>query len=333
MSVKRKGIDVSSWQKNIDWDKVKAAGIEFAILRCGFGQNLKKQDDNKFKRNADECTRLGIPFGVYLYSYATTTDMAVGEAEHVLRLIEGYKLDYPVFYDLEDPDSTQKCSKTLIADMAEVFCNKIKAAGYAVGIYANLYWFNSILTDNRFNQWDRWVAQYHTECQYKKEYTMWQYTSEGQVNGIIGNVDVNYCYVDYPGMGAISKPDEAVKPVEKPDEYISYPIKKGDTLTKIARAYNTTVDELVALNNIANKDIIYAGDTLKIPLKAQGDFKPYTVRVATKVGLNVRKSPVIRKDNKVNALPYGTEVMVMEESNGWGRTSDGWICLDYTIKI
>ena len=115
--MQKKGIDVSSWQGTIDWQKVKSDGIEFAIIRCGYGQNIISQDDNTFKKNADECTRLGIPFGVYLYSYATSVDKAKSEAEHVLRLIKDYNLDYGIWYDLEDNETTAQCSKSLIGEM------------------------------------------------------------------------------------------------------------------------------------------------------------------------------------------------------------------------
>lgn len=195
--MKIKVIDVSKHQGVIDWDKVKADGVQGAILRCGYGDDIVSQDDAQFKRNADECTRLGIPFGVYLYSYAASIKQALSEANHVLRVIKGYKLTYPVFYDLEDPNTTQKCSKSLIGDMAEVFCNTIEDAGYKVGIYANKYWFTSILTDSRFNNWEKWVAQYYKECTYQGKYIGWQYSSTGKVNGIAGNVDMNEFYKNY----------------------------------------------------------------------------------------------------------------------------------------
>lgn len=91
----RKGIDVSEHNKNIDWEKVKAAGIDYAIIRCGYGSDIQNQDDKQWQRNVSECERLGIPYGVYIYSYAKNTEMAASEAQHVLRLISGHKLSYP----------------------------------------------------------------------------------------------------------------------------------------------------------------------------------------------------------------------------------------------
>lgn len=195
-----KGIDVSSWQGVIDWNKVKASGIDYAILRVGYGDDIPSQDDKYFRRNADECTRLGIPFGVYIYSYATSVAQAKSEAEHTLRLIKGYKLDYPVYYDLEDGPTTGTLSNAAIANLAKNYCDIIEAAGYWVGIYANKYWFTNKLTDSVFNNWVKWVAQYASSCTYAGSYDMWQYASDGQVPGVNGNCDVNYCYKDYPSL-------------------------------------------------------------------------------------------------------------------------------------
>lgn len=214
--MKLKGIDVSHHQGVIDWDRVKSQ-VDYAILSVGYGDNISSQDDKQFKRNADECTRLGIPFGVYIYSYAASIDQAKSEAEHVLRMIKGYKLDYPIYYDLEDAGTTGKCSNKQIADMAEVFCNTIESKGYWVGIYANTSWFTNKLTDGRFNKWVKWVAQYANSCTYTGSYDMWQYASDGKINGIAGNVDVNYCYVDYPDL--INTKTNVSKPIEPKEEY------------------------------------------------------------------------------------------------------------------
>ena len=187
-----KGIDVSSFQKEIDWQKVADSDVSYAIIRCGYGNDEISQDDSYWKYNADECTRLGIPFGVYIYSYAMNVEEAKSEAEHVLRLVEGYDLSYPIYFDLEDEKYTGKLTNKEIADIAEVFCDTVEAAGYDVGIYANLYWFNNKLTDSRFDQWPKWIAQYNSQCDYRGEYTMWQCTSSGIVDGIEGTVDLNF---------------------------------------------------------------------------------------------------------------------------------------------
>ena len=186
-----KGIDVSQWNGTIDWQKVKNAGVDYAIIRCGFGMNQTNQDDTKWKENADACTKYNIPFGVYIYSYATDTSRAKSEAEHVLRLIKGYKLKYPVYYDLEDDSVRNNVSEKTIGDIAQTFYDTITAAGYKAAMYANTDWFTTYLTDSRFAKWDKWVAQYNTTCTYTGKYQMWQCSSKGSVNGINGNVDLS----------------------------------------------------------------------------------------------------------------------------------------------
>lgn len=209
-----KGIDVSYIQKQIDWEAVAKTDVSFAIIRCGYGNNELSQDDSRWKYNADECTRLGIPFGVYIYSYALNTDEARSEAEHVLRLVEGYNLSLPIYLDLEDERYTGSLSNEQIADIADTFCETIQSAGYEVGIYANLNWFRNRLTDWRFTQWPRWVAQYNYECDYEKNYSMWQCTSSGVVDGIEGFVDLNFT------MNVIPKEPEADPPEQQVRNFV-----------------------------------------------------------------------------------------------------------------
>ncbi len=191
------GIDVSHHQGVIDWDTA-AKEIDFAILRCGYGSDLSSQDDRQWKANADACTRLGIPFGVYIYSYATTEEQAKSEAQHVLRLLEGYEPSLPVYLDLEDNSIAESCSKEDILRHATLFCGILEEAGYTVGIYANTYWWTTYLTSPEYDKWERWVARYASQTGYDKEYSMWQYTSSGSVAGISGNVDRDYWYGEFP---------------------------------------------------------------------------------------------------------------------------------------
>lgn len=207
--MKVKGIDVSKHQGKIDWNKVKEAGIGFAILRVGYGDNVVTQDDDRFRENANACTALGIPFGAYIYSYATSVEHAKSEAEHMLRMLDGYKLSYPVYYDLED-EVTAACSNYEIEQIASTFATMIQEAGYTVGIYANKYWWTTHLTGSIYEQWERWVAQYYSECTYSGNYGMWQYGSAGRVDGISEPVDVNICYKDYPAIIAGTVEDAPV---------------------------------------------------------------------------------------------------------------------------
>ncbi len=189
-----KGIDVSYHNGTIDWKKVKQSEVEYAIIRCGYGTNDKNQDDKKWEENVKGCIDNNIPYGVYLYSYADTVEKASSEADHAIRLLQGKKFKYPVYYDLEEEAIRKKLSKTEIANIAKTFCNKLSAKGYTVGIYANKDWFTNYLTDSCFNNWTKWVAQYNTVCNYQGKYDMWQCSSTGRVPGISGNVDLNYSY-------------------------------------------------------------------------------------------------------------------------------------------
>lgn len=192
-----KVIDVSKHQGDINWPAVKAAGIDTAIIRCGFGDDIPSQDDPFWRANVERARVAGLRIGAYLYSYADSVAHAVSEAAHAIRLLQGISLDLPIFYDMEDENTTGKCSQVLLGDMAETFCKALQDAGYQVGIYANKYWFTNKLTDPRFEKWDKWVAQYYKECTYSGTKVGWQYTSTGSVDGVQGNVDISEFYKDY----------------------------------------------------------------------------------------------------------------------------------------
>ena len=207
--VTAQGIDVSEHQGNINWDAVKASGVDFAILRVGFGApSFGGRTDYQFQRNISECERLGIPYGIYLYSYAWDDGQAADEAAFVINNIAGHSPQLPIYYDLEDNSIIADGRQGGIASRASVFCNRILNAGYKVGIYANLNWFNNILTDPVFNSplWDHWIAQYNYQCDYAGKYSFWQYASDGNVDGISGSVDVNYAY---GAIGIMSDQDKA----------------------------------------------------------------------------------------------------------------------------
>lgn len=194
----KKGIDVSEFQGKIDWGKVKNSGVEFAILRCGYGMDFSNQDDVEYERNANECERLGIPYGVYLMSYANTVEKARSEAKHVLRLIEGRKISLGVWHDIEDNGTSGAINKESLTNIINTFCNTIKNAGHKVGVYANLNWLENKIEKTIKDNYDIWVAQYYSKCEYEGKYIMWQHTSSGKVNGISTNVDMNILYEDLP---------------------------------------------------------------------------------------------------------------------------------------
>lgn len=190
----RKGIDVSEHQGWIDWDLVKEQGIDFAIIRCGYGTDKTSQDDIHWLRNVAECERLGIPYGVYLYSYAESVNAAASEAAHALRLLEGHNPDLPVYLDLEDKVQSQNLEvRAILPEIAQTFCEAMREAGYKPGIYANTYWWTHYLTNPVFDSWEKWVAQYNTECTYPGTYKVWQASSKMTLDGTTSKyVDVNF---------------------------------------------------------------------------------------------------------------------------------------------
>lgn len=190
-----KGIDISKYQGNVDFKKVKDTGIQFVIARIGYGM-YENQKDPKFEEYYKGATDNNLPIGVYLYSYALSVEDAEKEADMALKWLNKRKLNLPVYYDIEDK-SQQILSKTTLTNMATAFCKKIEKAGYWAGIYANKYWLTTFLDSKALEEkFTIWVAQYNTTNTYKGKYDMWQYTSSGRVNGINGNVDMNILYRD-----------------------------------------------------------------------------------------------------------------------------------------
>lgn len=196
---KARGVDVSTFQGNIDWDQAKASGkVDFALLRAGYGNDLPEQDDAQFERNVTECDRVGIPWGAYLYSYAVTPEQAESEAAHILRLMEGKKPLYPVCLDVED--GCQKgLSKEALTEIVYTILTRIEAAGYYAMLYANKDWLENRLDMDRLGRFDVWLAQWNEEATYRGQFGIWQYTSKGRIPGILGRVDLDETtgYRDY----------------------------------------------------------------------------------------------------------------------------------------
>lgn len=305
-------IDVSVFQGVITWSKVKGK-IDGAIIRAGYrgyGKSGTLKTDSRFKENIEGAIKQGIPVGVYWFSQAITVAEAVAEAKYLISLLEGYKLTYPVYLDSEysNPEKNGRAdglSKKARTDIAVAFLLAIKAAGYIPGIYASTSWFSDKLEDSRLSEFTHWVAQYSKSCTYKGKYDMWQYTSSGKVDGIVGNVDKNLCYKDFGTAGgkvtaSVSKPQGT----PENGSVSTYTVKAKDTLSKIAAQYGTTVQKIASLNNIKNPDIIYVGQILKLPtsLKAQNAYTTYTVKE--------------RDTLSAIAVKYGTTVKTLASING-----------------
>lgn len=199
-----KGIDVSSHQAAIDWNKVKEQ-IDFAIIRLGYGDNVISQDDSEFLNNVASCISNNIPFGVYLYSYAknlTGPESIQSEIEHCKRLLNKISIKpFCVYIDMED-NSTIYLKKEVLTNYALEFCKQITSIGYKVGVYANEFWFNNYLDTKEIKEqgYSIWVAKYSSnKPDIGVNYDIWQYSSTYIVNGIIGNVDMNEMINDIIG--------------------------------------------------------------------------------------------------------------------------------------
>ena len=205
-----KGIDVSSHNGNIDWGKVKSQ-IDFAIIRLGYGDNIERQDDSCFIKNVNGCINNNIPFGVYIYSYALNlggSESIQSEVDHAKRMLSKIsKKPFCVYIDMED-DSTIKLGKTMLTNFALEFCKQIKNAGYRVGVYANENWFRNYLQVSTIASfgYSIWCAKYSTnKPNISSNYDIWQYSSTGRINGINGNVDMNYMYNNIIGSQPINE--------------------------------------------------------------------------------------------------------------------------------
>ena len=192
-------IDVSEHQGVINWEKVKPH-IDGAIIRCGYGDDDPSQDDKQWTRNISECERLGIPHGVYLYSYADTMEHARSEVAHVRRLLKGRKLQYPVYFDTE-----QAGCEGLSRQASDYFCSEVEKMGYWAGVYTYASWYRNYLAG--LTRYTLWIADFgindgkpHTKPNVGATIDMWQYSSMALVSGIDGRVDISYCYKDFPAL-------------------------------------------------------------------------------------------------------------------------------------
>ena len=225
----KKYIDVSNHQGVIDWEKVKGK-VDGVIIRAGYGRN---NIDKQFIRNITECNRLGIPCGVYWFSYAYTAAMAKKEAEYCLAAIKPYKVELPVCFDFEyDTVNYAKrqgvtVTKALATACVHAFCGAVEAAGYYAMNYANLDYLANYF-DSSVLRYDLWLAWYKSnpnpEEQPREDCGIWQYTSKGSVDGISGNVDTNAAYKDYKaiiakaglnGLVATAEPEPEPDPAVK----------------------------------------------------------------------------------------------------------------------
>ena len=185
-----RGIDVSHWKQTINWTAVAADDIQFVMLGTRYNNDV----DPYFSANATGAFNAGLKVGAYIYSYATTTEMAEAEADFVLKLIKDYPISYPVVMDVESSEMSS-LTPAKLADVINAFCKKIETAGYYPMLYTNDYWLSNKIDMSRVH-YDVWVARYNVKPAYAGA-ALWQATNQGQVNGISGSVDINFAFKNF----------------------------------------------------------------------------------------------------------------------------------------
>lgn len=204
-----RGIDVSEWQGDINWKKVKASDVDFAFVRVAYGLNYL---DKTYDYNMRQANAVGLPVGVYIFSTATTTDAALKEAQLVINKMKGYTVSYPVVFDMEY-SKMGDLSRSQIAQLANTFCNEISKAGYYPMVYCNTHWYSSVVDMSKLSGIDVWIARYgdtiNAPSKGSFNYTIWQCTdgdgggvlnpTKGLIEGIpaYNNIDLNFGFVDY----------------------------------------------------------------------------------------------------------------------------------------
>ncbi len=289
-----RGIDVSSWQEYINWDLVKNQ-IDFAILKLGnIGDNTKFWVDKFFERNYNECTRLGIPVGVYVYCYSNEIPNAEVAAREIVAYLSNKKIQLPVYIDMED-DEIKVEGRDKLTQICISFNTIIEQAGLWAGVYANLDWFNNYLNKSalvpRYTSWIAHPENANNLDKYKGQYDMFQYSFKGQIGGISGNVDMNYLYRDLVSEINGSQPIQPVNP-KKSNEEIA--------------------DEVIA-GKWGN------GDDRKKSLLAEGyDYDAIQDIVNEKMGYHKEKTYVVKPGDTLSAIAakYGTTYQEIATKNG-----------------
>ena len=329
------GIDVSRYQGNIDWNKVKADGIEFAILKLGniydYDANYK---DSKFDTNYKNARANGIKIGAYIYNYCNTIDTLKKGLEWAIKKLEGKELDLPFYLDMEDKDIQGETKETLTNQCNE-FAKYVESKGYQAGVYANVNWLKNELNPNDFDKKiSVWVAQYYKECQYTGKYDIWQYASDGSVSGISGNCDMNYLYNE--DIIKESETDTSDKKTidELAEEVIDGKWGDGENrkskLEKAGYDYDAVqnrVNEILSKDNKnfvteVAKDVISGeygnGEERKKKLEAEGyDYDQVQAKVNQLLGANVTKTYTVKSGDTLSGIAskYKTTVAKLVKDN------------------
>lgn len=337
----KKGIDVSSHNGQVDWEKAKAAGLDFAILRCGWGVDRSAQDDSTFERNVSECDRLGIPWGAYLYSYAMSVDEAKSEAEHIKRLLKGKKPLYPIMIDMEDTDGykAQRGGNTrqMNTDIIKTVCQALEGAGYCAGWYANRDWCLNYLYPEQLENWLFWYARPGVNepdrtCQIWQDGIGSTGSSWPGANNSAGYCDTNISYLDYAtvikeqGLNGWGKTEDPVKPTEPttPTQPTAK-FKVGDKVKVLkavqydnGKSFATYYDTYDVIQVSGTRVVIGIGSTVTAAVhqdnlaKAGTSAPAVTIKVGDKV--RVKQGAKDYNGNSLASFVYQTVYTVQELS-------------------
>lgn len=300
MAFQEKGIDVSHWQNDrgaIDWKKVKAAGVDFVIVKA---TERTSYVDPYFKRNVQGAKAAGLKVGAYHFARFANSAQVQQELDHFLKNIKGMGLDYPAVLDLETND--HKLSSAKLTDLAIEFMQGLEKAGYFAMLYTGKSFLENTLQESRLSgRFALWIARYNSFL--GRDADMWQYTSTGTINGIKGSVDVNWNYrsdlMGETGMGtktpAPAKPAPAA-PKPSVGGAAIYKVQSGDTLSEIAAAHGVSTNDLVKWNNIKNANQIQVGQVLSVRGTATNTAQTHKIvagdtlsEIAVKYGTTVAK--------------------------------------------
>lgn len=282
----KKGIDVSQHQGGIGWKKVRSSGVDFAIIRVGYGKTAA-QKDAMFEKNYVGCKSAGIPCGAYWYSYALSESEAVQEAKACLAVISGKQFAYPIYFDIEEKKQLE-LGKTACSIIVAAFLETVEKAGYFVGIYSSKSHLENYISEDLRKRYAVWVAHYGvSKTNYNGNFGIWQKSSIGKISGISGNVDLDECYVDYPaliekkGLNGSAAAEPAPKdPANKSVSELAQDVLAGkwgngqerkERLTAAGYDYNA-VQETVnnMLKSSQHTHTVVKGDTLSAIAKKYG---------------------------------------------------------------
>ncbi len=344
---KLRGPDLSEFNGNVNFDRLKA-NADFVILRCGYGGNYLNQEDTKFSYYASECERCGIPYGVYLYSYAKSTEAAEDEARHALSLIGGKNVSLGVWYDLED--DALPSNQNALTDIALAFCKEIKNSGYFAGIYTSLSWINNRFDDSRLDGIGKWIAQWNDSFDYGGNALMWQFTNHAELEGIPYACDCNLAENELFDLIDENKQNNTQKNGSEEE--------KGEEKTLVVTADIGLNVRKKPSENSPVKDVLKFGDIIRIsetkndgslvwgklsyPKKFKNCYAAVSYcseirsidesfTVTADIGLNVRLAPSMASEIK-RALSKGTRVSGKHKYKNWVKISSpvgGWVCADY----